>query len=354
MGSIKLNDKIITSRKMTPYVIAEIGNNHNGRFDIAMQLIGEAKQAGADAVKFQKKDPCLYMTRDLYDKPYENKNSFGPTYGAHKEALELNEENFIKLYDYARSIKIDFFATPFDCKSLEFLERLDMPFYKIQSGDIDNYYFIKKICDTGKPIILSTGAAAFYEIENAVNFINTCGNPCAILHCTSLYPASSFDIFLPRITKLVEHFPENVIGFSNHYNGITACVGAYIYGAYIIEVHFTLDRASRGPDHASSLQPQGLKKLISYLKEIERMELYSEKSMEMVRKERINIRKFKKSLYAIKDIPEKSEINWENIAAQAPYDSEGMSIYVFYNRGEKSFKASRNIREGELLTLAMV
>lgn len=248
------------------YVIAEIGHNHQGSVETCKALFLAAKQCGADAVKLQKRDNRTLFTRDMYDAPYVSENSYGATYGEHREALEFGWTEYGELQVYAKEIGITFFATAFDEVSAEFLADLDMPAFKIASGDLTCLPLLRKVARYGKPVILSTGGGTMDDVRAAVRALGDC--PHAILQCTSGYPASFEELNLNVIKTYREAFPGTVIGLSSHDNGIAMAPVAYALGARIIEKHFTLDRTWKGTDQAFSLEPVGLKKMVRDLKRV--------------------------------------------------------------------------------------
>jgi len=325
MPEIKLGDKTITEYTR-PYVIAEIGHNHMGSVDVCKSLIYEAAIAGADAVKLQKRNNETLFTDELFNQPYKNKNSYGDTYGLHRVALELKGAQYQELIKYAKRLRITLFATPFDELSLDFLEALNMPFYKIQSADVDNLYLIDQIASTGKPIIMSTGGADESQIEDAAELIAKRGNPLAILHCVSRYPARSKNMNLNIIPHLKHKYSEEIIGFSSHYDGILASAGAYMMGAQIIEQHFTLSHTNKGTDHAMSLQPEGLKKLVHYLSELHRMKGEKERTFEQLVMERESIKKLGKSMYFNRDVDIGEELKLEDVEIRSPHSHYAMPI----------------------------
>jgi N-acetylneuraminate synthase/sialic acid synthase len=248
------------------YVIAEIGHNHQGSIEQAMQLVAKAHECGADAVKLQKRDNVSLYTADFYNRPYDNENSFGPTYGMHREALEFGPEEYRTLKQYAQELGITFFATAFDFKSADMLADLDMPAYKIASGDVVNTPLLKYVAEIGKPILFSTGCATLEDVRRAYDTVAEVNEQVVIMQCTAGYPAEWSELDLGVIRTYGELFPDAVIGFSSHDNGIAMAVAAYVLGARVIEKHFTLNRAMKGTDHAFSLEPQGLEKMVRDLK----------------------------------------------------------------------------------------
>jgi N-acetylneuraminate synthase/sialic acid synthase len=250
------------------YVIAEIGHNHQGDVDKAKDLFRIAAECGVDAVKLQKRDNRTLFTREMYNSPYDNRNSFGDTYGEHREALELGRDEYLELQTYARELGVTMFATAFDFQSADFLAELDMPAFKIASGDLTNTPLQKHIAHFGKPIFLSTGGGAMVDVKRAYHTIMPINPQLCILQCTASYPAQVDELNLRVINRFRTQFPDAVIGLSDHQNGIVMSVVAYMMGARVIEKHFTLDHTWKGTDHAFSLQPEGMRKLVRDLRRI--------------------------------------------------------------------------------------
>ncbi len=248
------------------YVIAEAGHNHQGNLDTAKQLFRAAKESGANAVKLQKRDNRALYTRAMYDQPYDNENSFGPTYGAHREALEFGFSEYSELKQYAKEIGISFFATAFDFPSADFLAKLDMQAFKIASGDLRNTPLLKYVAEIGKPMFMSTGGATLEDVQRAYDAIMPINSRLCIMQCTASYPAEPEHMNLNVISTFKKAFPDTLIGLSDHQSGISMALVAYILGARAIEKHFTLNRAMRGTDHAFSLEPVGLRKLVRDLR----------------------------------------------------------------------------------------
>jgi sialic acid synthase len=244
------------------YVIAEIGHNHQGDVEVAKKLIGVARELGADAVKLQKRSNRTLYTREFYNQPYENELSFGRTYGEHREALELDADEYRELQRHAREVGVTLFATAFDFESADLLAELDVPAFKFASGDLRNTPLQRHVAGFGKPMFLSTGGGTMDDIERAVDTILPINDQLCVLQCTAAYPASAEDLNLNVITTLRERFPELVIGLSDHQNGFAMAVVAYMLGARVIEKHFTLDHALKGRDHAFSLMPDGMRRLV--------------------------------------------------------------------------------------------
>jgi N-acetylneuraminate synthase/sialic acid synthase len=250
------------------FVIAEIGHNHQGSVERARELVRAAHEAGVDAVKLQKRDNRRLYTRALYDSPYDNENSFGPTYGAHREALELDRDAYVTLRDEARSLGLVFFATAFDEPSADLLAELGAPAFKIASGDLTNTPLLRHVAGFGKPLVVSTGGATIEDVDRAVETVTGVGGTLCLLQCTAAYPAAVEDLNLGVIATLRERYPELVIGPSDHQDGIAMAPVAFMLGARVVEKHFTLSHTAKGTDHAFSLMPEGMRKLVRDLRRV--------------------------------------------------------------------------------------
>jgi N-acetylneuraminate synthase/sialic acid synthase len=250
------------------FVIAEIGHNHQGSVERAKELFTVARDCGVDAVKLQKRDNRTLFTRAQYEAPYDNENSFGATYGEHREALELDADAYAELQAHARELGLVFFATAFDVPSADLLAGLDMPAYKIASGDLRNTPLLRHVASLGRPMIVSTGGAAIEDVDRAVDAVLPLNADICLLQCTAAYPAAVEELNLQVIVTLRERYPELVIGLSDHQDGIAMAVAAHMLGARVIEKHFTLSHTMKGTDHAFSLMPEGMRKLVRDLKRI--------------------------------------------------------------------------------------
>jgi sialic acid synthase len=250
------------------YTIAEVGHNHQGELEKAKQLIDAAKECGVNAVKLQKRSNRTLYTREFYDQPYDNELSFGRTYGEHREALELDVDEYRELQLHAREVGVTLFATAFDFESADQLAELDVPAFKFASGDLLNTQLQRHVAAFGKPMLLSTGGGTMEDVERAVDTILPINDKLCVLQCTAAYPAGVDDLNLKVITSLRERFPDLVIGLSDHQNGIAMALVAYMLGARVIEKHFTLDHALKGRDHAFSLMPEGMRRLVRDLQRV--------------------------------------------------------------------------------------
>jgi N-acetylneuraminate synthase/sialic acid synthase len=300
------------------FVIAEVGHNHQGSLDTCKELFDEAKACGADAVKLQKRDNRSLYTREFFEKPYENENSFGLTYGEHREALEFDKAEYKELQDYADEIGITLFATAFDYPSVDFLAGLNVPAFKVASADLTNLPLIRYVAEVGKPMILSTGAATLEDVDRAYEAVTAVNDRVAVLQCTAGYPAAWDELDLRVIETYRERYPSAVVGLSGHDNGISMPVVAYVLGARIVEKHFTLNRAMKGTDHRFSLEPQGLRKLVRDLRRTRRG--LGSREKRMYPSEAEPAIKMGKKLVAARDLPAGYRLRAEDIALKSPGD----------------------------------
>ena len=300
------------------YVIAEIGHNHQGSVEQAKHLFEEAKRCGANAVKLQKRDNRSLYTVDFFNKPYENENSFGPTYGLHREALEFGREEYEELKTFATQLGITFFATAFDMPSLQLLAELDIPAYKIASGDLTNTPLLRAVAEIGKPVIFSTGGGTIDDVRRAYETLAEANGLVGMLQCTAGYPADWKELDLRVIETYREVFPEAVVGYSGHDNGIAMATVAYTLGARIVEKHFTLNRTMKGTDHRFSLEPVGLRKLVRDLQRTR--EAIGQGHKTPYPSETEPIVKMSKKLVAARTLPAGHVLRAEDIALKSPGD----------------------------------
>jgi N-acetylneuraminate synthase len=241
------------------YVIAEIGLNHNGDVELAKQLIDVAADAGAQAVKFQKRTPAIstpeHMKTQLRETPWGTM-----TYLDYRYRVEFDREQYIEIGDYATLRGLDWFASPWDEQAVEFLEDLSVVAHKVASASVTDIAMLEALARTGKPIILSTGMSTMEQIDRAVAVLGT--DNLVILHATSTYPLPPEEANLRMITTLQDRFPGVPIGYSGHERGLQISIAAVALGAVMVERHITLDRTMWGSDHAASLEPVGFEHLV--------------------------------------------------------------------------------------------
>ena len=316
MRKFVIKTKVITE-KSDCFVIAEIGNNHKGDIKIAKKMFQVAKQCGADAVKLQTRNNKSLFTQQMYNSVYNSYNSYGKTYGLHRDKLEFGKKDYIYLKKYAENLGLIFFSTPFDFQSVDFLEEIDTPLYKIGSGDLTNIPLIEYINSTKKPVILSTGGGNMSDVVRAHNALKNNKN-LAILQCTSAYPCNAEDLNVRVVETYRKKFKKNIIGLSDHLSGISSSILAYALGARIIEKHFTLDRSWKGTDHSFSLEPKGFEKLISYLRESKKA--LGNGNKKSLQKEKEPIFKMAKKLVASKNLKKGTKLKISDIAIKSPND----------------------------------
>jgi sialic acid synthase len=300
------------------YVIAEIGHNHQGDLEKAKALIHAATECGVDAVKLQKRDNRRLFTRAFYDTPYDNENSFGATYGEHREALELGKSEWFELSRYSREEGVAFVAAAFDPPSADLLAELDVDAFKFASGDLLNVPFLRYIAAFGKPLFLSTGGGTIEDIDRAVEAIAPLNRRLCVLHCTASYPADVEDLNLSVIATLRERYPEFVIGLSDHHNGIAMAPVAYMLGARAFEKHFTLNHAWKGTDHAYSLMPDGMRRFVRDLHRVPAA--LGDGVKRRLPSEERPLEKMGKKLVAVRDLPVGHVLAEGDIEARSPAD----------------------------------
>lgn len=317
MRALAINGRTI-SDDADAYVIAEIGHNHEGDLDKAEELVRQAVASGASAVKLQKRDNRSLFTRAMFNEPYTGRNSYGPTYGAHREALEFGRSEYVHLAAVAHDAGIDFIATAFDFHSIDFLADLQVPAIKLASGELNNLPLLTYAAKVGKPLIVSTGGGSIDAVRRACDTILPINPNLALLQCTAMYPPRDEDLNLSVITAYREEFPDTVVGYSGHDMGPHASWTAYALGARVIEKHVTLDRTRPGSDHHFSLEQADLADLVEGLRRTRR-------SLGSPVKERLDgekpaLRKMGKKLVAERDLPAGHRLRAEDIAIKSPND----------------------------------
>ena len=314
MDKIKIGKRTIGDGEPA-LIIAEAGINHNGSMETAKRLVDIAAEAEVDAVKFQKRSPEDLLIREALDAPYTGTNSFGKTYGEHRQKLELSDRDFQELFDYTEKKGLIFIASVWDLPSADFIDGLGVAVHKVPSADVTNLPLLEHVARFGKPVLLSTGMSEMDEIETAVNAILQHNKKLVLLECTSTYPSEPEEINLGAIAALRDKFGLPT-GFSSHERGIALTEAAIALGAVVIERHFTLDRTLPGSDHAASLESAGLKKLVRDIRNIERAMSTGDKKIH--ERERPIRKKLGKSLVTKKPIPKGTELTSDFITAKGP------------------------------------
>lgn len=300
------------------FVIAEIGNNHNGSFERAIEMVDLAVQMGADCVKFQMRQlDEVYRQRTLR----KGGEDLGTEYVLDLlRRFELSVDQHKQLADYCRRKGILYLCTPWDRRSVDVLEGLGVPAYKVASADLTNLPLLDKLCSTGKPLILSTGMSLREEVQITVDFLNKKTAAFVLLHCNSTYPAPLHDIHLKWVTELRKIHP--LVGYSGHERGTAVTLAAVGMGACVIERHFTLDRGMEGPDHAASLEHAEFRRLIDGIREID-LAMGDGRERRISQGEMINRENLGKSLVAATALPRGSVILPEHIQVRSP--GQGLS-----------------------------
>ncbi|WP_268034977.1 N-acetylneuraminate synthase [Algoriphagus sp. PAP.12] len=261
----------MTNRKVL--IIAEAGVNHNGDLAIAKRLIDAAVDAGVDLVKFQTFKAEDLVSKEAKQAEYQKKNIDDGSDSQYEmlKRLELSEEGHLELIRYCEAKNIEFFSTAFDVKGLEYLNSLGFPRFKVPSGEITNYPYLKKLSEYGKPVILSTGMANLAEIKEALSVLEQgiLKENITVLHCNTEYPTPMEDVNLRAMNTIAAEC-KVAVGYSDHTLGIEVPIAAVAMGAVVIEKHFTLDRSLHGPDHAASLEPNELKAMVQGIRNIEK------------------------------------------------------------------------------------
>lgn len=328
------------------YIIAEAGDNHNGDFNTALKLVDVAKSAGADCVKFQ-----TFVTEEIISKyaemaEYQKKNT-GKEESQFEmvKRIELSFDEFRKIKEYCDRVGIQFLSTPFDLKSVDFLNELGVPFFKIPSGEITNYPYLIKIAHTGKPVVMSTGMCEPDEILAAINVLEKNGSgEITLLHCNTEYPTPLKDVNLYAMRTMKKMFGKKV-GYSDHTKGIEVPVAAVALGACVIEKHFTLDKNMPGPDHKASLEPDELGRMVKNIRNIEIA--LGDGVKRVSESERKNIAIARKSIVARRNIQEGEILTEENLAVKRP----GTGINPMQWMEVLGTRAVRDFKEDELIEI---
>lgn len=297
-------------------IIAEIGSTHQGEVTTAMRLIEAAAKAGASAVKFQKRSNRHLFTKAYYNAPYNSESSYGATYGEHREHLEFNKMEYRLLKLQAEDQGVKFYCTAFDPESVDFLVDLGVDGIKIASGDLTNSPLLAYAASTGLPMYVSSGAASLEDVQRAVELLRPLSPGFALFQCTAIYPCRAEDLDLHVIPQYKALFPDLRIGFSSHFSGIWPGPVAVALGAEVLELHVTLDRASRGTDHGFSLEPQGLRKLV---RDVRRVEAALGTGTKSVRPSELPaLTKMAKAIRAARTLPSGTVLSLDDLSIKSP------------------------------------
>lgn len=331
-------------------IIAEAGVNHNGSIEIAKKLVDKAVEAGVDIIKFQTFKAEKLVSKSAKQAEYQKKNignhADDSQYNMLKK-LELSEQDHQELMTYCKEKGIRFWSTAFDLDSIDFLHSLNLGLWKIPSGEITNYPYIKKIAQYHEPVILSTGMCEMSDITAAMNALQKNGvqkNQITILHCNTEYPTPYEDVNLFAMQQIRKEF-DVAVGYSDHTKGIEVPIAAVALGASVIEKHFTLDRNMEGPDHKASLEPDELKAMVSAIRNIEKALGNGKKAVS--ESERKNIAIARKSIVAACPIKKGDVFTEQNLTVKRP----GTGISPMRWEDVIGTTAIRDFREDELIAL---
>jgi N,N'-diacetyllegionaminate synthase len=305
---------------MNTIIIAEAGVNHNGSVEIAQKLVQIAHDAHVDYVKFQIGIPELVTSRYAQKADYQAKNTGKGSQLEMIKKITLTFDQHAELKKYCDKTGIQYLCTPFDLPSIEFLHSINIPFFKIPSGEITNYPYLKKIAQYKRPVILSTGMSTMDDIEQAMTILTNNGldkDDITILHCNTEYPTPFEDVNLRAMQTIAEQFKVKV-GYSDHTQGIESTIAAVALGATVIEKHFTLDRNMEGPDHKASLEPDELKAMVAAIRNVEKA--LGNREKQVTDSEHKNIKIARKSIVAAKDIKKGVIFAEDNITVKRPGD----------------------------------
>ena len=335
---------------MHTLIIAEAGVNHNGSIELAKRLVEKAKEAGVDYIKFQTFKASKLVTKAAKQAEYQQKNigKEGDSQYQMLKKLELSPEEHEILIDYCHQLGIKFFSTAFDFESMDYLHSLNLGLWKIPSGEVTNYPFLKRIAQYNEKTILSTGMCDMEDVRAAVNALYKNGlskENLILLHCNTEYPTPFEDVNLKAMNALRKEFGVEV-GYSDHTKGIEVPIAAVALGATVIEKHFTLDRNMEGPDHKASLEPDELKAMVSAIRNIEKA-VAGDGTKHVSESERKNIAIARKSIVAAKDIKAGEVFTEENLTVKRP----GSGISPMRWEEVLGLKAKRDFNEDELIEL---
>ncbi len=337
---IEIDDVLIGDSRPC-YVIAEIGINHNGKLDLAKQLIDVAVSAGANAVKFQKRSLKQLYKNELLDDPNLESQGFEILVGVLKE-VEFGEDEYRKIIEYCKEKNITFLCTPWDAESVDFLEKFNVPAYKIASADMTNFPLLKYVCSKNKPMIISSGMSEMNEIEKTVEFLKNQQANFVLLHCNSTYPSPIDLLNLELIPVLSKKF-QVPIGYSGHEPDIIPTLTASNLGAVVVERHITLDRTMEGIDQSASLEPEEFSTLVKYIRDSEKAK--GKPIKRMTRGEILQREVLGKSLVCKTDIQKNEAFSEKNIDVKGP--AKGLSPQYYYDILGK--KSKRQIKKGDYI-----
>lgn len=334
--------------KNKSFIIAEVGQNHQGSLSLAKKYIEVFASMGADAIKFQTRDNETLFSKEAFNKEYSSENAFASKYGDHRKKLELKIKDLLILKKLCRKFKVKFMSTPFDLKSAKLLKKIGVDIFKISSFDLGNLPLIDLISKMKKPIVISTGGGNLKEIKESVKVLKKNKANFAILHCVSEYPCSFEKLGLEKIKILSKIFPKTCIGLSDHFNGILSGPIAYMQGARVFEKHVTFNRSWKGTDHGFSMEPEGFRK---FARDIRRVPLMmKEKNSNLLGKEEV-FKKLGKSVVASKNLKIGQKLQIKDLDGII-FNKQFIPIRETFSLIGKRLK--KNLKKGEIILKSYV
>lgn len=331
---------------MAVKIIAEAGVNHNGDIELARQMVLKAKEAGVDYIKFQTFIPEKLVSKYAGKADYQKKTTDSSESQLKMlEKLALTQKDFVELKKYCDEVGIGFLSTPFDLESIDFLDQMDMDFWKLPSGEVTNLPYLEKIARTGKKVVMSTGMCEMQEIKDAIAVLEQNGaGEITVLHCNTEYPTPFSDVNLLAMQQMRETL-KKAVGYSDHTVGIEVPIAAVALGAVVVEKHFTLDKQMEGPDHKASLEPQELKQMTDAIRNIEKA--LGDGVKKRTSSEEHNVAAARKSIVAKCHIQKGEVFTEDNLTVKRP----GNGVSPMKWRAVLGKKADRDYQEDELIFL---
>lgn len=328
-----------------PFIIAEVGQNHQGDIKNALKYVKIFANAGADAIKFQTRENKILFAKETYEASYDSENAFASTYGAHREKLELKKDEFLSIQKECKKHNVFFMSTPFDEPSLRFLIDIDCDIFKIASFDLGNLPFIDKIAKSKKPVVISVGGGKSSQIKSSVELLKENTDEVIVLHCVSEYPCRYNRLGLENVKKLKTDFPDCIVGNSDHFNGVLSGPVAYMQGARVFEKHVTLDRSWKGTDHSFALEPEGFRKFCRDIRRVPQM--MKQKPEDEIGNEPV-FKKLGKSLIANQNLKKGDVLSLDNLSGKIFKDQ---ILPVRQSNEIIGKKINKDIKMGEAISL---
>jgi len=340
VGMLMLKKEELTNKA---FIIAEVGQNHQGDLELARKYIREFADTGVDAIKFQTRNNKVLFADCAYNKPYNSENAFSEIYGLHREALELDPEWLPILKKDCEEHGVKFMSTPFDEPSLDLLCDIGVDILKVASFDIGNLPFLKKIAEKKKPVVVSVGGGKIDQIRASIDLLSSSLDEVAVLHCVSEYPCELERLGLENIDLLSKEFPGCTVGLSDHFNGILTGPVGYMMGARVFEKHVTLNRAWKGTDHSFALEYHGFRNFVRDIRRVDKM--MASKPVEELGNEMV-FQKLGKSIVALEDITSGQELTIDNLSGKIFGEQH---IPVRESKDVIGRKVNRDIKAGDLI-----